>query len=51
MVCCLLGARVQDLSERLHGILEREGEQPEVVGNDGTNDIGRKRTRASATRV
>ena len=43
MVCCLPGARVKDVSERLQGILEGEGEQPAVVVHIGTNDIGKKR--------
>ncbi|XP_051897466.1 40S ribosomal protein S24 isoform X2 [Pristis pectinata] len=42
MVCCLPGARVRDVTDRVHRILEREGEQPEVVVHVGTNDIGRK---------
>jgi len=39
MVCCLPGARVKDVSERLQGILEGEGEQPVVVVHIGTNGI------------
>jgi len=42
MVCCLPGARVRDVSERLQDLLKGEGEQPEVVIHIGTNDIGRK---------
>lgn len=42
-VCCLPGARVKDVSERLQDILEWEGEQPVVVVHIGTNDIGKKR--------
>ncbi|XP_078264753.1 uncharacterized protein LOC144598479 [Rhinoraja longicauda] len=43
MVCCLPGARVQDITGRLHNILAREGDQPEVVVHVGTTDVGRKR--------
>ncbi|XP_072125338.1 transmembrane protein 204 isoform X3 [Mobula birostris] len=43
MVCCLPGARVRDVSDRVHDILVREGKQPEVVIHVGTNNIGRKR--------
>ncbi|XP_072103118.1 uncharacterized protein [Mobula birostris] len=42
MVCCLPGARVRDVSDRVHDILVRKGKQPEVVIHVGTNDIGRK---------
>ncbi|XP_062887003.1 uncharacterized protein LOC134336606 [Mobula hypostoma] len=43
MVCCLPGARVRDVSDRVHDILVQEGKQPEVVIHVGTNDIGTKR--------
>uniref|UniRef100_UPI00398EB7F6 uncharacterized protein n=1 Tax=Pristiophorus japonicus TaxID=55135 RepID=UPI00398EB7F6 len=43
MVCCLPGARVKDVSERVQDILKWEGEQPVVVVHIGTNDIGKKR--------
>ncbi|XP_059810226.1 uncharacterized protein LOC132383348 [Hypanus sabinus] len=43
MVCCLPGARIQDITDRLQGILKGEGEQPEVVVHVGINDIGKKR--------
>ncbi|XP_078253188.1 uncharacterized protein LOC144592470 [Rhinoraja longicauda] len=43
MVCCLPGARVQHITDRLQKILVREGDQPEVVVHVGTNDVGRKR--------
>lgn len=43
LVCCLPGARVRDVSDRVFGILKGEGEQPQVVVHIGTNDIGRKR--------
>ena len=43
MVCCLPGAKVRDVTERLQNILEGEGEQPVVVVHIGTNDIGKKR--------
>lgn len=43
MVCCLPGARVQDISDRLERILEREGEDPVVVVHVGTNNIGKAR--------
>jgi len=43
MVCCLLGARVWDISDRLEMILEREGEDPVVVVHVGTKRIGRTR--------
>jgi len=42
MVCCLPGARVQDVSERAESILKGEREQPEVVEHVGPNDIGMK---------
>ena len=43
MVCCLPGARVRDISDRLERILEREGEDPVVVVHVGTNNIGKTR--------
>lgn len=43
MVCCLPGARVRDVSDRVQSILRREGEQPEVLVHVGTNDMDRKR--------
>jgi len=43
MVCCLPGARVHDISDRVFRILKGAGEQPEVVVHIGTNDIGKKR--------
>ncbi|MBY9153034.1 SGNH/GDSL hydrolase family protein [Pseudomonas aeruginosa] len=42
MVCCLPGARVHDVSDRVFRILKGEGEQPEVVVHIGTNDVGKK---------
>ena len=42
-VCCLPGARVSDVSERISQVLKGEGEQPQVVVHIGTNDLGRKR--------
>lgn len=42
LVCCLPGARVSDVSERIFQILKGEGEQSQVVVHIGTNDIGRK---------
>ncbi|XP_078056734.1 uncharacterized protein LOC144480983 [Mustelus asterias] len=43
LVCCLPGARVFDVSDRVFKILKGEGDQPQVVVHTGTNDIGRKR--------
>ena len=43
LVCCLPGARVRDVSDRVFGILKGEGEQPQVVVHIGTNNIGKKR--------
>jgi len=43
IVCCLPGARVCDVSDRVFKILKRGEEQPEVVVHIGTNDNGRKR--------
>ena len=43
MVCCLPGARVRDISDRLERILEREGDDPVVVVHVGTNNIGKTR--------
>jgi len=43
MVCCLPGARVRDIYDRLERILEREREDPVVVVHVGTNNIGRSR--------
>lgn len=43
LVCCLPGARVRDVSDRVFRVLKGEGEQPQVVVHIGTNDIGRKR--------
>ena len=42
MVCCLPGARVRDASDHVHCVLKWEGDQPDVVVNIGTNDVGRK---------
>ena len=42
MVCCLPGARIQDVTDRVQTILKGEGEQPEVVVHVGTNDVGKK---------
>ena len=42
MVCCLPGARVRDVSDRVHSVLKWEGDQPDVVVHIGTNDVGRK---------
>eukprot|EP00061_Rhincodon_typus_P016237 g44344.t1 len=44
MLCCLLGARVHDILDRVFKILKGEGEQPAVMVHIDTNDIGRKRT-------
>lgn len=41
MVLCLSGAIVRNVSGRVHNILRREVEQPEVVTNIGNNDIGK----------
>ncbi|XP_062909111.1 uncharacterized protein LOC134349138 [Mobula hypostoma] len=41
MVCCLPGARIQDVTDRVQGILKSEGEDPEVVVHVGTNDVGK----------
>lgn len=43
MVCCLPGARVRDVSNRVQSILRGEGEQPDVLIHVGTNDIDKKR--------
>ena len=43
MVCCLPGARIQDITDRLQGIFKGEGEEPEVVVHVGINYIGKKR--------
>ncbi|XP_059821606.1 uncharacterized protein LOC132391883 [Hypanus sabinus] len=43
MVCCLPGARVQDVSGQVRNILKGKGEHPAVLVHDGTNDIDRKR--------
>ncbi|XP_072352062.1 uncharacterized protein [Scyliorhinus torazame] len=43
VVCCLPGARVRDISNRLERILEREREDPVVVVHVGTNNIGKSR--------
>eukprot|EP00061_Rhincodon_typus_P003488 g20215.t1 len=43
MICCLPGARVRDVSDRVYRILKGEGEQPEVMVHVGTNDIAGKR--------
>ncbi|XP_059504239.1 uncharacterized protein LOC132209920 isoform X2 [Stegostoma tigrinum] len=43
MVCCLPGARIQDVTDRVQRILEGEGEDPEVLVHVGTNDFGKKR--------
>eukprot|EP00061_Rhincodon_typus_P012699 g38598.t1 len=37
------GNRVRDISDQVYRILNREGEQPEVMVHSGTNDIARKR--------
>eukprot|EP00061_Rhincodon_typus_P003408 g20015.t1 len=42
MVCCLSGARIRNVSDRVHRILKGKGEQPEVVVHISTNDIVRK---------
>ncbi|XP_059499497.1 uncharacterized protein LOC132207556 [Stegostoma tigrinum] len=42
-VCCLPGARVRDVSDRVYKVLKGEGEQPEIVLHIGTNDIARNR--------
>ena len=42
MVCCLPGARVRDVSDRVHSILKWEGDQPDAMVHIGTNDVGRK---------
>ncbi|XP_055522044.1 uncharacterized protein LOC129716197 isoform X1 [Leucoraja erinacea] len=42
MVCCLPGARIQDVTDRVQKILKGEGEHPEVVVHVGTNDVGKK---------
>jgi len=42
MVCCLPGARVRDVSDRVFTVLKGEGDQTEVVVHIGTNDVGRK---------
>ncbi|XP_059500994.1 uncharacterized protein LOC132209499 [Stegostoma tigrinum] len=42
-VCCLPGARIQDITDRVQRILKGEGEDPEVVVHVGTNDVGKKR--------
>ena len=42
LVCCLPGARVSDVSERIFQVLKGEGEQPQVVVHIGTNDVGRR---------
>jgi len=42
MVCCLPGARVQDVSQRAESILKGEGTQPEVVVHIGINNMDRK---------
>ncbi|XP_059830283.1 uncharacterized protein LOC132396611 [Hypanus sabinus] len=41
MVCCLPGAGVRDISDRVQVILKREGKSPDVVVHLGTNDVGR----------
>ncbi|XP_059824367.1 hydroxyacid oxidase 2 isoform X1 [Hypanus sabinus] len=41
MVCCLPGARVWDISDRVQAILESEGMNPDVVVHVGTNDVGK----------
>ncbi|XP_059846282.1 uncharacterized protein LOC132405470 [Hypanus sabinus] len=41
MVCCLPGARVRDISDRVQAILESEGMNPDVVVHVGTNDVGK----------
>ena len=43
MVCCLPGARVRDISDRLERILEGGREDPVVVVHVGTNNIGKTR--------
>ena len=44
-LCCLPGARVQDISSGLQRNLEWEGKNPVVVVHVGTNDIGRTGTK------
>ncbi|XP_078057069.1 breast cancer metastasis-suppressor 1-like protein isoform X2 [Mustelus asterias] len=36
------GAKVSDVSDRVHSVLKWEGDQPDVVVHIGTNDVGRK---------
>ena len=43
LVCCLPGAGVQDISERVFKTLRGEGEQPQVIVHVGTHDIGKLR--------
>ena len=43
LVCCLPGAGVQDVSERIFKTLRGEGDQPQVIIHVGTHDIGRLR--------
>ncbi|XP_055498906.1 uncharacterized protein LOC129701618 [Leucoraja erinacea] len=42
IVCCLPGARIQDVTDRVQKILKGEGEHPEVVVHVGINDVGKK---------
>ena len=44
-LCCLPGARVQDISSGLQRNLEWEGKNPVVVVHVGANDIGRTGTK------
>ena len=43
LVCCLPGAGVSDISDRVFGILKGEGNQTQVVVHVGNHDVGRKR--------
>ena len=43
MVCCLPGARVRDVSDRVFRSLKGDGEQSQVVVHIGTNYIGKRR--------
>lgn len=43
MVCCLHGAKTLGFLQQLQTILKGECEQPEVIVNIGTKNIGKKR--------
>eukprot|EP00061_Rhincodon_typus_P017046 g45571.t1 len=43
MVCCLPGARIKDILERVQNILKEERNQQEVVAHIETNDTGREK--------